>query len=134
MNIEIESAFADWLRSLPAFDGVVVLSGQSSEEIPGDQPVVVVGVETTDVIALSLYKVTASVVIATPSILEGSLELHSGLAASLRTCLLSASTLGAAFPANMTLAGAVLSSLTESRESEQWLNTASITLGIVAPI
>jgi hypothetical protein len=93
-----------------------------------------VGVDTTEVISLSLYKITASVVLVTPSLLEGSLELHSGLSSSLRSCLISATTLGAAFPSSMTLAGAVLSSLNESRDSDRWLNTATITLGLVAPI
>lgn len=134
MNLEVESSLAAWLRAQPAFDGVPVHTGQSSDTIPNDQPVIIVGVDTTDVIALSLYKITATVVLVTPSILDGSLELHSGLASSLRTCLLSANQLGAAFPAGMTLAGAVLSSLSESRDSDRWLNTATITLGLVAPI
>ena len=134
MNLEIENAIAAWLRSLPEFDGIAIHTGQSSDTIPNDQPVIVVGVDTTDVIALSLYKITASVVLVTPSILDGSLELHSSLSSSLRSCLISAATLGAAFPAGMMLAGAVLSSLSESRQSDRWLNTASLTLGVVVAI
>jgi hypothetical protein len=34
----------------------------------------------------------------------------------------------------MTLAGAVLSSLSESRQSDRWVNTAAITLGVVSAI
>ena len=134
MNLEIETALSSWLRSLPEFDGIAIHTGQSSDEIPNDQPVIVVGVDTTEVIGLSLYKITASVVLVTPSLLEGSLELHSGLSSALRSCLISATALGAAFPAGMTLAGAVLSSLSESRQSDRWINTAAITLGVVTAI
>ena len=134
MNLEIENAIASWLRSLPEFDGIAIHTGQSADTIPNDQPVIVVGVDTTDVIALSLYKVPASVVLVTPSLLDGSLELHSSLSSSLRACLVSANQLGSAFPAGMTLAGAVLSSLSESRQSDRWLNTASLTLGVVVAI
>ena len=102
MNLEIETALSSWLRAQPAFDGVPVHTGQSSDEIPNDQPVIVVGVDTTEVIGLSLYKITASVVLVTPSLLEGSLELHSGLSSALRSCLISATALGAAFPAGAT--------------------------------
>jgi hypothetical protein len=134
MNLEIETALSSWLRSLPEFDGIAIHTGQSSDEIPNDQPVIVVGVDTTEVIGLSLYKITASVVLVTPSLLEGSLELHSGLSSALRSCLISATALGAAFPAGMTLAGAVLSSLSESRQSDRWVKTAAITLGVVTAI
>jgi hypothetical protein len=134
MNLEIETAISSWLRSLPEFDGIAIHTGQSSDEIPNDQPVIIVGVDTTEVIGLSLYKITASVVLVTPSLVEGSLELHSGLSSSLRSCLISATALGAAFPAGMTLAGAVLSSLSESRQSDRWINTAAITLGVVTAI
>jgi hypothetical protein len=134
MNLEIETALSSWLRAQPAFDGVPVHTGQSSDEIPNDQPVIIVGVDTTEVIALSLYKITASVVLVTPSLVEGSLDLHSSLSSSLRSCLISATALGAAFPAGMTLAGAVLSSLSESRQSDRWVNTAAITLGVVTAI
>ena len=134
MNLEIETALSSWLRSLPEFDGIAIHTGQSSDEIPNDQPVIVVGVDTTEVIGLSLYKITASVVLITPSLVEGSLELHSGLSSALRSCMISATALGSAFPAGMTLAGAVLSSLSESRQSDRWINTAAITLGVVTVI
>lgn len=134
MNIEIETALSSWIRSLPEFDDVPVHTGQSSDVIPNDQPVIIVGVDTTDVIGLSLYKITASVVLVTPSLVEGSLELHGGLSSALRSRLISATALGSAFPAGMTLAGAVLSSLSESRQSDRWVNTAAITLGVVTAI
>lgn len=134
MNLEVESSLAAWLRALPAFDGIAVHTGQSSDPIPNDQPVLIVGVNTTDVVALPLYRLSVSIVAATPCLLDGSLETHATLSANLRTAILAADQLAASFPESITLAGAVLTSISETRESDRWLTTASMTLGLIAPI
>ena len=134
MNLEVETSLAAWLRSQPAFDGIPVHTGQSSDPIPNDQPVLIVGVNTSDVVALPLYRLSVSIVAATPCLLDGSLETHATLSANLRTAILAADQLAASFPASVTLAGAVLTSISETRESDRWLTTASLTLGLIAPI
>jgi hypothetical protein len=134
MNLEVETSLAAWLRSQPAFDGIPVHTGQSSDPIPNDQPVLIVGVDSSEVIAAQLYKLSVSIVAATPCIVEGALEAHSGISANLRTAILAADQLAASFPASITLAGAVLASISETRESDRWLTTASLTLGLIAPI
>ena len=134
MNLEVESSLAAWLRSQPAFDGIPVHTGQSSDPIANDQPVLIVGVNTSDVVALPLYRLSVSIVAATPCIVEGALETHAMLSANLRTAILAADQLAASFPASITLAGAVLTSISETRESDRWLTTASLTLGLIAPI
>lgn len=134
MNIDIETSLAAWLRSLPAFDGVPVHTGQSADPIPADQPVLIVGVDSTEVLTGNLYKTTASVVLATPAIQEGALEAHSPLSSALRNSLLTATLMDAAFPPSITLAGAVLTAISESRDSDRWLTTANLTLGLIAEI
>ena len=117
MNIPVETALAAWLRSQPAFDGIPVHTGQSSDPIPNDQPVLIVGVESTEAIVRGLYKVTASIVLATPSVVEAALDTHAALAAS--------------FAAPLTLAGADLRTWSESQQDGRWITTAALTLGLV---
>lgn len=130
MNLEVESSLAAWLRSQPAFDGLPVHTGQSSDHIPNDQPVLIVGVESTELVVRGLYKITASIVLATPSVVEASLENHTALSAALRDSLLAADQLAASFAAPLTLAGADLRSLSESQQDGRWLTTASLRLGV----
>lgn len=132
MNLEVESSLAAWLRATPAFDGLAVHTGQSSDPIPGDQPVLIVGVENTELIAAGFYSVTASIVLATPCILEGSLDNHSALSAALRDSLLAADNLATSFPDSLQLAGADLRTITETQQNDRWLTTAALTLGLVA--
>ena len=134
MNLEVETSLAAWLRATPAFDGIPVHTGQSSDPIPNDQPVLVVGVDSSEVVAAQLYKLSVSIVAATPCIVEGALETHSGISSNLRTAILAADQLADSFPSTITLAGAVLSQISETRESDRWLTTASLTLGLIAPI
>jgi hypothetical protein len=132
MNLEVESALAAWLRATPAFDGLPVHTGQSSDPIPNDQPVLIVGVENTELIAAGFYRVTASIVLATPSVLEGALDNHAALSSALRDSLLAAADLAASFPSSLHLAGADLRTLTESQQNDRWLTTAALSLGLVA--
>jgi hypothetical protein len=132
VNLEVESSLAAWLRATPAFDGIPVHTGQSSDPIPNDQPVLIVGVESTELVATGLYRVSASIVLATPSVLEGALDNHAALATALRDSLLAATDLGTAFPASLLLAGADLRTWAESQQDGRWLTTAQILLGLVA--
>jgi hypothetical protein len=135
MNLEVETSLAAWLRSQPAFDGIPVHTGQSSDPIPNDQPVLIVGVESTELVVRGLYKVTASIVLATPSVVEAALETHAALADSLKTSLLAATALADSFAAPLTLAGADLRTWSESQQEGRWLTTASLLLGLIhAPI
>ena len=131
MNIGVETSLAAWLRATPAFDGIPVHTGQSSDPIPNDQPVLIVGVESTEAIVRGLYKVTASIVLATPSVVEAALETHAALASSLKTSLLAADQLADSFAAPLTLAGADLRIWSESQQDGRWITTAQLTLGLV---
>lgn len=130
MNIPVETSLAAWLRALDAFDGIPVHTGQSADTIPQDQPVLLAGCESTEAVARGYYKATASIVLATPAVIEGALETHAALADSLRSSLLSASSLAAAFPADLTLAGADLLSVEDTQSDGRWLTTASLSLGL----
>jgi len=131
MNLEVETSLAAWLRATPAFDGIPVHTGQSSDPIANDQPVLIVGVESTEAIVRGLYKVTASIVLATPSVVEAALETHAALADSLKTSLLAADQLADSFAAPLTLAGADLRTWSESQQDGRWITTAALTLGLV---
>ena len=131
MNLEVETSLAAWLRALPAFDGIPVHTGQSSDPIPNDQPVIIVGVESTELVVFGLYKVSATIVLATPAVVEGALENHGTLSANLRNSLLAADALADSFAAPLTLAGADLRTWSESQQEGRWLTTASLLLGLI---
>ena len=132
MNIGVETSLAAWLRSQPAFDGIPVHTGQSADTIPQDQPVLLAGCESTEAVARGFYKATASIVLVTPSVIEGSLEAHAALAESLRASLLSAADLADAFAPALTLAGADLRSVDDSQSESRWVTTAALTLAFTA--
>lgn len=135
MNLEVETSLAAWLRAQPAFDAVPVHAGQSSDPIPNDQPVLIVGVESTELVVRSLYKVSASIVLVTPAVVDAALETHTAIAASLRDSLLAADQLAASFAAPLTLAGADIATWSETQQDGRWLSTAALRLGLVhAPI
>lgn len=131
MNLEVESSLAAWLRDLPAFDGIPVHTGQSSEPLPNDQPVLIVGVDSTELVVRGIYKVAASIVLATPSVVENALENHAALATSLRDSLLAADALADSFAAPLTLAGADLRTWSESQQDGRWLTTATLLFGLI---
>ena len=132
MNIPVETSLAAWLRSQPAFDGIPVHTGQSADTIPQDQSVLLAGCESTEAVARGFYKATASIVLVTPSVIEGSLESHAALAESLRSSLLSAADLAAAFEPDLTLAGADLRSVDDTQSDGRWVTTAALTLAFTA--
>jgi hypothetical protein len=132
MNIPVESSLAAWLRSQPAFDGIPVHTGQSADTIPQDQSVLLAGCESTEAVARGFYKATASIVLVTPSVIEGSLEAHAALADSLRSSLLSAADLADAFAPALTLAGADLRSVDDTQSDGRWVTTAALTLAFTA--
>lgn len=126
MNIPVETSLAAWLRAQPAFDGIPVHTGQSAETIPQDQSVLLAGCESTEAVARGFYKATASIVLVTPAVLEGSLEAHTALAESLRASLLAATDLADAFAPALTLAGADLRSVDDSQSDGRWVTTAAL--------
>jgi hypothetical protein len=132
VNIPVETSLAAWLRSQPAFDGIPVHTGQSAETIPADCSVLLAGCESTEAVARGFYKATASIVLVTPSVIEGSLEAHAALAESLRASLLSAADLADAFEPDLTLAGADLRSVDDSQSDGRWVTTAALTLAFTA--
>ena len=132
MNIPVESSLAAWLRSQPAFDGIPVHTGQSAETIPQDQSVLLAGCESTEAVARGFYKATASIVLVTPSVIEGSLEAHAALADSLRSSLLAATDLADAFAPALTLAGADLRSVDDTQSDGRWVTAAALTIAFTA--
>ena len=132
MNIPVESSLAAWLRATPAFDGIPVHTGQSADTIPQDQPVLLAGCESTEAVARGFYKATASIVLVTPSVIEGSLETHAALADSLRSSLLAATQLADAFAPALTLAGADLRSVDDTQSDGRWVTTAALTLAFTS--
>ena len=129
MNLLIEESLQSWLRSLEAFDGLAVHTGQSNDEIPNDQPALIVACESVDLIGGPYHKASATILLSTPSHLD--LDQHRALVASLRQILTSASGIETAFPPSATLAGAVLNSFSESQSEARWVCTATIGLGLV---
>ena len=132
MNIPVETSLAAWLRATPAFDGIPVHTGQSADTIPQDQPVLLAGCESTEAVARGFYKATASIVLVTPSVIEGSLETHAALADSLRSSLLAATQLADAFAPALTLAGADLRSVDDTQSDGRWVTTAALTLAFTS--
>jgi hypothetical protein len=132
MNLPVETSLAAWLRATPAFDGIPVHTGQSADTIPQDQPVLLAGCESTEAVARGFYKATASIVLVTPSVIEGSLEAHAALAESLRSSLLAATELADAFAPALTLAGADLRSVDDTQSDGRWVTTAALTLAFTA--
>ena len=132
MNIPVETSLAAWLRALPAFDGIPVHTGQSADTIPQDQPVLLAGCESTEAVARGFYKATASIVLVTPSVIEGSIEAHAALADSLRASLLAATELANAFAPALTLAGADLRSVDDTQSDGRWVTTAALTLAFTS--
>ena len=131
MNLLIESSLQSWLRSLEAFDGLAIHTGQSNDEIPNDQPALIVGCDQVELIGGPYHKASVTILLSTPSHLD--LDQHRALVASLRQILKSSSSTGMAesFQPTATLAGAVLNSFSESQSDARWVCTASITLGVV---
>jgi hypothetical protein len=132
VNIPVETSLAAWLRATPAFDGIPVHTGQSADTIPQDQPVLLAGCESTEAVARGFYKATASIVLVTPSVIEGSLETHAALADSLRSSLLAATQLADAFAPALTLAGADLRSVDDTQSDGRWVTTAALTLAFTS--
>jgi hypothetical protein len=128
MNLEIETALSSWLRSLPEFDGIAIHTGQSSDEIPGDGPSVIAACEQAEPVVMGLYRATVRIVFSTPAMLD--LDLHRQSAAALKTAILSPDDLPEFFPENIHLAGAVLTSMSESVASDRWITSAELVLGL----
>jgi hypothetical protein len=129
MNSEFENAIASWLRSQPAFDGVAVHTGQSSEEIPGDQPIVVVSCENAESAVAGLYRSSVQITASTPIVMESAIELHRVLTTSLRA-LVGLSGVSAFFPATLAFSGRHLTSWSEARENDRLHTTAEIVIGV----
>lgn len=129
MNLEVESSLAAWLRSQAAFDGVAVHTGQNNEEIPGDQPVLIVSCDNAESPVSGLYRATVNLTLSTPVVVDGSMDLHRSLASSLRAA---GSLAGVAsfFPSSLVFSGSHLSSVAEARENDRLHTTCEIILGV----
>lgn len=130
MNLAIEQSLADWIRGLPAFDGIAVHTGQSNAEIPGDAPSIIAACESVEAMSTTLHKATAAILLSTPSTQD--LDQHRQLVDGLRSALYAATALADAFAPAATLLGADLQSFTESQTEDRWLCTAQLTLGLAA--
>lgn len=130
MNLLIEESLQSWLRSLEAFDGLAIHTGQSSEEIPRDQPALIAACESVEMVGGPYHTARAVILLSTPSHLD--IEQHRELVASLRANLTEPTGLAEAFAESAQLAGAVLNSFTESQADARWLCQAQLNLGLVA--
>ena len=130
MNLSVEQSLASWLQNLPAFDGIAIHTGQSSDEIPGDAPAIICAAESVEAMSTVLHKATASIVLATPSTLD--LDQHRQLVDSLRTALYAPAGISDAFAPTATLLGADLQTFAESQTEDRWVCTAQLTLGLAA--
>jgi hypothetical protein len=131
MNIPIESSLSAWLRSAPALDSIPVFTGQNSEVLPADQPILIVAVDSTDLIVRRLYKASATIVLATPSLLEGGIDMNAAISGALRETILTGANLAESFAAPFTLAGADMTAWTEAQQDGRWITTATLTLGLL---
>lgn len=129
MNIEIENAIGSWLRTQTDFDGIAVHTGQSSDEIPGDQPIVVVSCENAESPVSGLYKSSMQITVSTPIVLEGALDTHRFLTAALRRSV-DLSGVSAFFPEALAFSGRHLTSWSEARENDRLHTTAEIVIGV----
>jgi len=131
MNISIESSLCSWLRSCTALESIPVFTGQNSEVLPADQSILIVSVDSTDLIVRRLYKATATIVLATPSLIDVGLEMHTDISANLRDTILTGANLAESFSEPFTLAGADITSWTEAQQDGRWITTATLTLGLL---
>jgi hypothetical protein len=131
MNAALELAIRDWLLADPDLADITILTGQSPEIIPGDQPVIFVSCENTDTLALKHYKVRAQLIVSTPAVIEDSLSAHQGISGAVKASLLSIAGLVAYLPSGLILAGADLNSFGDSIGSERFTTTADLSLAVI---
>ena len=131
MNLQVEQSVRDWLASLEAFEGIAIHCGQSDEEIPNDEPLITVACEDLNTPAATLYIASVRVIVSSPSVIDGSLDSHRSLVASLRSTLGDAEAMAEFFPIGITCAGASVNTWNESQGGDRWLSQVIMTLGLV---
>ncbi len=131
MNLQTEQSVRDWLASLDPFEGIAIHCGQSDEEIPSDEPLITVACEDINTPAATLYIATLRIIVSSPSVIEGSLDSHRSLVASLRSTLADAEDMAEFFPIGITCAGASVNTWNESQGGDRWLSQVNMTLGLV---
>jgi hypothetical protein len=131
MNTTIEKAFAEWLASFSGFEGINIHPGQSDEEIPNDEAIVYIVCNSTNSPASSLYIASVQIVISTPEVIEGNIEVHKGIVESLRTAFRQAELLSSFFPSTIVCMGSVLNKWDDAQNDGRWTTAADITVGIV---
>ncbi|MEY3726452.1 MAG: GTPase, partial [Chloroflexota bacterium] len=73
MNLQIEQSVRDWLASLEAFEGIAIHCGQSDDEIPNDEPLIMVACEDINTPAPTLYVASVRLIVSTPSVMADAL-------------------------------------------------------------
>ena len=131
MNLQIEQSVRAWLADQEAFEGIAIHCGQSDEEIPSDAPLITVACEDINTPAATLYIASLRIIVGSPSIIEGSLDSHRSLVASLRATLADAEDMAEFFPIGITCAGASVNTWNESQGGDRWLSQVNLTLGLV---
>lgn len=131
MNLQTEQSVRDWLASLEAFEGIAIHCGQSDEEIPSDAPLITVACEDINTPAATLYIASLRIIVGSPSVIDGSLDSHRSLVASLRATLADAEDMAEFFPIGITCAGASVNTWNESQGGDRWLSQVNLTLGLV---
>jgi hypothetical protein len=131
MNLQIEQSVRAWLADQEAFEGIAIHCGQSDEEIPSDAPLITVACEDINTPAATLYIASLRIIVGSPSVIEGSLDSHRSLVASLRATLADAEDMAEFFPIGITCAGASVNTWNESQGGDRWLSQVNLTLGLV---
>ena len=131
MNLQIEQSVRAWLADQEAFEGIAIHCGQSDEEIPSDAPLITVACEDINTPAATLYIASMRIIVGSPSVIEGSLDTHRSLVASLRATLADAEDMAEFFPIGITCAGASVNTWNESQGGDRWLSQVNMTLGLV---
>ena len=128
MTLLLESALASWLRTIPELEGLAIHTGQSNEEIPGDQPALIAACGQIEAVGTTLHKASVTILLSTPAHLE--LDQHRTLASALRAAVYNPTGLADGMPEDITLAGASLITWQESQADQRWACTANLLLGV----
>ncbi|MFZ9905452.1 MAG: hypothetical protein ACO3GE_08620 [Steroidobacteraceae bacterium] len=131
MNLQIEQSVSDWLASLEAFEGIAIHCGQSDQEIPNDEPLIMVACEDINNPAPTLVSASVRVIVSTPSVIADSFNDHRNLVASLRNALNNDIGTLPEYSSYLLIAGAAVNGWNESQSNDRWLSQVNLTLGMV---
>lgn len=128
MNLIFEQALISWLKSIDGFEGVAIHAGQSDEEIPGDQPVIIATADNDELVGEGLHRITARLLVSTPGHIET--DTHSQLVSALRGTIDQVEDLSGHMPEDLAIAGAVLNAFGEAQMNSRRMASAELIFGL----